>query len=245
MVRGNNKGSATLEAALVMPLFIFAILVLFHGIRLRMTEAIIYEAASETVEYMAELSYLEECNYLVPKMRIGEYVDNKGLVESYIADGLDGISFLGSEYLDEDGYVSLRVSYQVEINVPFIGDLSGERSYIIRQKAYKGIGNDQVEGQLSDSDVYVYITDNREAYHTTRACTHLDLSITPMAINKAKEKGYTLCEFCQDVGGNSVLVTSYGNRYHTTTDCSGLRRTVYRVKKSQVEELGECMRCGN
>ena len=242
MIR-NNRGSATVEASLILPLFIFGVLVLFNGIRLHMAEAVLYEAAAETVEYMAELSYITETNYLVPASRINQYVDNKELVEGYIIGGIDGVSFLGSTYLDEEGYVCLKVSYKVGINVPIIGNLSGRRTYEIRQKAYKGYKENE-EGQvLSEDEIYVYITDNREAYHISRGCTHLVLSITPGNKSSAKASGYSACEFCGDASGEAVLITKHGNKYHSRTDCLGLKRTVYRVKKSQVQGLGACDRC--
>lgn len=240
----DNRGSATVEATLILPLFIFCILVFFHGLRLLMAEAILYEAAAETVEYMAQVSYLEECSYVVPLSRLGSYIDNPDLIEDYIVGGLDGVSFHGSEYLNKDGYVCLSINYKVSLNLPIIGDFTGDRSYEIRQKAYVG---DEVRAdgdELSSDEVYVYITDNREAYHTTRACTHLDLSITAQSLVKAKKEGYTCCEYCGEATGNSVLVTNYGNKYHSHGDCVGLKRTVYRVKKTQVEGLGACERCG-
>lgn len=241
----NNRGSATVEASLILPLFIFGVLVLFHGIRLHMAEAVLYEAAAETVEYMAELSYITETNYLVPKSKLGQYVDNKELVESYIIGGIDGVSFLGSTYLDDEGYVCLKVSYKVGINVPIIGKLSSHRSYEIRQKAYKGYKEREAGEELSEDEIYVYITDNREAYHLSRGCTHLKLSITPSSKAQARSKGYSPCEFCGDVAGDSVIITEQGNRYHSRTDCMGLKRTVYRVKKSQVQGLGACERCAH
>ncbi len=244
MKKVDNRGSATVEASLILPMFIFAVLVLFHSIRLRMAEGIVYEAAVETVEYMAEISYLTQCNATVPRMKLRDYIDNESLVDSYIIGGVDGVSFEGSTYLDAEGYVCLCVSYEVGINVPIIGNLSGERSYELRQKAYVGDVARGQDEELSEDDIYVYITDNREAYHMSRGCSHLDLSITPATKKRAKEEGYSPCQFCGAEAGESVLITKNGDKYHSRTDCLGLKRTVYRVKKSQVEGMGACGRCG-
>lgn len=244
MKKVDNRGSATVEASLILPMFIFAVLVLFHGIRLRMAEGILYEAAVETVEYMAEISYLTECNATVPRMKLGDYIDNESLVDSYIIGGVDGVSFEGTTYLDDEGYVCLCITYEVGINVPIIGSMSGERSYEIRQRAYVGDTARSQDEELSEEDIYVYITDNREAYHLSRDCSYLDLSITPATKKKAKAEGYTPCEFCGAEAGESVLITKHGGKYHGRADCLGLKRTVYRVRKSQVEGMGACSRCG-
>ena len=243
MKRNADRGSATVEATLIIPLFIFGILSMFHGIRARMAEAVLYEAAAETVEYMAELSYIEECNYLVPQTKIDDYIDNMDLIDAYIIGGVDGVSFFGSVFLDEEGYLCLKVSYKVGISVPLVGDMSSERSYWIRQKAYTGDKAETTEEGLSSDEIYVYITDNREAYHASRGCTHLDLSVTPGTKTAAIANGYSPCEFCGKDAQKAVLITNYGDRYHSRADCMGLKRTVYRVKKSQVEELGACERC--
>ncbi len=238
-----NKGSATIEATLGLPIFIFAVLLLFHGIRLRMAEAIVYEAAAETVEYMAELSYIAECSYIIPETRIKLYIDDEKLIDTYIEGGTSGISFAGSTYLDEEGYVCLKVSYELKVKLPVLGDFGGKRTYEIRQKAYKGDEKNTAEETVSQDDIYVFVTDNKEAYHMSRDCSHLNLSITPYTKAKAKKQGYTACEFCGDEAGDSVLVTKHGDRYHGRVDCLGIKRTVYRVKKSQVEDLGGCGRC--
>ncbi|MBQ8316773.1 MAG: pilus assembly protein [Lachnospiraceae bacterium] len=239
-----NQGSATVEATLILPIFIFVLLGLFGFIRLRMAEAYVYEAAVETVEYMAQVSYLSECSMLVPKTCFKGYVDNGELVDNYIQGGVDGVSFIGTDYLDEDGYVCLKVSYGYGVNVPLLGSFRGKRSYVVRQKAYVGVAEDNPdEGELSDDDIYVYITDNREAYHMSRHCTHLDLTISMSSVKAAKYLGYTSCSFCKGEG-DTIYVTKWGDRYHSDRNCGGLKRTLYRVKKSQVEGLGACQRCG-
>lgn len=240
-----NRGSATVEATLILPIFIFAMLLMFHGIRIIMTEAIVYEAAAETVEYMAELSYVAECSYIIPKTKIKGYIDQEELVDTYIKGGTEGISFVGTTYLDSEGYVCLQVSYKLAFKLPILGNIGGERSYEIRQRAYKGDGEKSTSEDVESAqeDVYVFVTDNREAYHMSRDCTHLSLSVTPTTTTQARKKGYTACEFCGDDAKSSVLVTKHGEKYHGRADCLGLKRTVYRVKLLDVKNLGGCERC--
>lgn len=243
-VSQNNVGSTTVEATIILPLFIFFVLAFFQIARLRMAESIIYEAAIETVEYLAEFTYLEKSDVFLAKAKFKDYVDNQSLIEGYIVDGVEGVSFKDSIYLDDEGYVCLCINYQVSINVPLLGDLSGERSYVVRQKAYLGEEMDEEGEKVIQDDIYVYITDNKEAYHLSRSCSHLDLSITTTSLDKADKMGYQPCQFCGDGVNYGVFITQWGERYHSKSDCSGLKRTVYRVKKTQVEELGACERCG-
>ena len=41
-----------------------------------------------------------------------------------------------------------------------------------------------------------------------------------------------------------LYVTEEGECYHYKIDCSGLKRTVYMINKSQIEGKGPCSRCG-
>ena len=50
-----NQGSASLEATLVMSVFLLAMVSLFWMAQSVLAEAQVYEAAAETAEYMAEI----------------------------------------------------------------------------------------------------------------------------------------------------------------------------------------------
>ena len=63
-------------------------------------------------------------------------------------------------------------------------------------------------------------------------------------VNEA-EKHYTSCEYCGDLGFVTVVyITNYGDRYHTTIKCRGLRRYVRSVSLSQVKGIKPCSKCG-
>ena len=89
------------------------------------------------------------------------------------------------------------------------------------------------------------VTDNQAVYHMTRRCSYLTLQIQASTLEQAKHNGYDMCAFCgKDVQGRQVYVTNEGDRYHSSLTCSGLKRTVYRKKKSEVTGLAACSRCG-
>ena len=57
----NNKGSSTLEASIVLPLFLFFLLFFIYISNIYTVKGVIYEGAVETAEYMAEYAYLTDC----------------------------------------------------------------------------------------------------------------------------------------------------------------------------------------
>ena len=91
-----NQGSASLEATLVMSVFLLAMVSLFWMAQSVLAEAQVYEAAAETAEYMAEIAYLGAADTAVAYLRFPKYADEKETVERYVKHGVSGVQFLGS-----------------------------------------------------------------------------------------------------------------------------------------------------
>lgn len=239
----NNKGSAVLEATLILPIFIFAMLAVYQMGQCRLAESALYEAAAETAEYMAEYSYIGTTNLLIPELKFADYADDIQRIEKYIQGGIEGVDFFGTVMLDEDNYVILKVNYKVYISLPFLPKLNTERTFTIRQKAYIGDDGGSENNDGHEDTQYVYITDNRDVYHNTRSCSHLRLTVQVSDMSSSTSNGYSKCEFCGDGFGGTVYITDYGRRYHLNVSCSGLKRTIYRVKLSELEGMRGCSRC--
>ncbi len=239
----NNKGSAVVEATVVVPLFLMFFVCLYMMCMAKQAEACVYEAAVETAGYTAETAYLNETAALaVPFAKFASYADDERLLDRYISGGKHGVNFLGT-YI-ADGYLYLRVSYTVVVNTPLMGRLSRFKTYTIKQRIYDGRGKAS-EGEADDKDErYVYITDNKEVYHESRSCTYLTLSIHGASVSEAKSLSYTPCEYCGKNSADYVYITDEGSKYHTGMHCSGLKRTVYRIKKSDAAGIPPCSRCG-
>jgi len=243
-INKNNRGSAVVEATIVIPVFLFAMIALFQMAESKLAETDVYEAGIETLEYLSEYAYISEPNIVTAEIKYNQYLDNTARIEKYINGGVKGIKIkvIGND--EENDYVTLKLIYKVSISVPFIATLSVDREIIIRQRAYVGASNETNSKENITSEEYVYITDNRDVYHTTRQCTHLLLSIQTSDLNYAISAGYLPCAFCGNNENKSyVLITNQGNKYHLIASCSGLKRTIYRVKKSEINGMGGCMRC--
>lgn len=234
--RIGNRGSAAVEASLVVPIFLLAMVYLYLTFQSVLADALVYEAASETAEYMAEMSYVEAGNVAVAYLKFPGYVDEKETIEQHVKGGSAGVSFIGSDMGKETHWVELRVAYTPKF--------AQARSYKIRQRAYVGNEQPEEDGNATDEEVYVYVTEHQQVYHRTRNCTHLRLSIRISPKKAAKKQGYRPCELCGDESGDIVYVTDEGRKYHGRNTCSGLKRTVYRKKQSEVQGLGPCSRCG-
>ena len=242
MKNTSNSGNTVIEATLILPIFIFSMLTLYYMAQCKIAENMVYDAAVETSEYLAQLAYNDESVVSAPGLVYPKYVDDPKLLGKYIQGGVEGINFLGTTGIDEEGYFTIKVTYTTKVSVPLMPVLSKEKTISIKQRAYTG-KNHTSNSEDGSQDTYVYVTENREAYHQTRLCTYLELEIGVVNKNVAAKMGYTACIFCGSKAGDKVLITKYGGKYHSSYQCSGLKRTIYRVKKSEVEGLEGCIRC--
>ncbi len=246
-----NKGSVSVEASLVLPIFLFTMLFFIYICNVNTVKGVIYEGCIETAEYMAEYSYLthhfekaELMDYPMAAVRFREYVDDNALLDKYVIGGRNGVCFVGSNFPDGDGFIDLRVTYYIRLKLPIFGNFTRRCEEHIRQKAYLGRQKpEESDEEEEDEDKYVYVTKNGTVYHTTRSCTYLSPKVQSSSLEDARAGGYKPCEYCGSSAGELVYITPYGDRYHSTESCSRIKRTIYRKKLSEVS-LPPCSKCG-
>lgn len=108
------------------------------------------------------------------------------------------------------------------------------------------------EGEASEIEKMVYMTDSGTVYHKSLDCSYIDLSVNQVSGNFVSGlkneygESYTACEICSrnQKPAGSVYITEQGNRYHNLGSCSGLKRSVRMVKESEASGICACSRCG-
>lgn len=261
-----HEGSLTIEAALIIPVFLFAIAAVLSFtdiLRLQMkTDSAMAQCAKELAVYgYAEESILGEAIEDVPfpaeTLFSETYVRSRvisELGEDYLsgspAEGSGAIHFVGSRIMEDDR-IELRSAYYV---TPFFA-LSPKSGFLTGTcavaRAFTGYDNLSAVSD-KDKEEYVYITPEGTAYHKSRSCHYLDLSIEKVFTDdisgiRNKDGGiYSACPLCKETGkGTTVFVTNYGNRYHRDVLCSGLKRTVEMVPISETGGRRPCSKCCN
>lgn len=245
------SASMTLEAAFIMPLFVFFTVILVNVINLISFQNRVNEALYNSARTLSKLEYAVEGS-AAPGAALAllySELDSKVVENAGVKGGIMGITLFRSEF-DED-MIHFVVNYYV--GMPFdvlkILGLPCEQKVSVR----KWIGNeDKGDGGESDGsrdDNLVYITETGSVYHTDRNCTHLRLSIKtvskPQVSNLRNSGGgkYYPCEMCGG-GEGMVYITDFGDRYHGSINCSGLKRQVYTVPLEMVSDMPLCSRCG-
>ncbi len=248
-----SRGSMTVEMVVILPLFAaFLVFFLFLfrvlWVQESMEEALVYASRSLAVSCYEESVTEQTPQYVLlakAQTALWKGLEESGCPVSFIHHGKAGISLLRSDVSGDD--VILRASY--ELHAPCA--LPFDYAYHVTQCAQsrKWIGDCTLEQGGSDSDCWVYITPDGTAYHRSRDCSYLDLSIRAVSrrsLNGLRNQSGGCYYACESCGGSSgtVYITDYGTRYHTDLTCSGLKRTIYMVKFSQIGGRHPCSKCG-
>ena len=242
-------GSFTVEAAFVVPLFLFAAVVFLGLFRLlsvevQVTGGLQYASRMLAVSCCEQDEPIEETVLLLKgRILFQKYLGEHGCKMEGIQNGTAGISFWGSRV--SDTYVELRASYQVALPVTFWKMKRLPVRQCVRSRRWIGACS---AGTAGDEAVYVYITETGSAYHQSASCAYLDLSIRNVTLQQAQllrnKNGniYYPCS-CVKKGQTSVYITDYGTQYHGDLSCSGLKRTVYKIKKEEAGARHPCSKC--
>lgn len=235
------RAVATVEASLVMPLFIYATVAVMYMLQILMVKQDINTAGYNCVRTLTKYSYAYKA-----------LTDSDKEVTFLTAYGIM-LSELGTDLLKEQGCIDVKVTYQVKN--PF--DIFGIGIVTVSQ-TFSGqgwLGDKSVSADMgsSDNECLVYITTYGSVYHTSEECAYINLSVSQVSAkeisgrrNQSGSKYYP-CEYClADVNTpGEVYITDYGSRYHGYADCTAIRRTVIKIPVSKAAGRRICEKCRN
>lgn len=242
------KGSITVEAAMAIPLFLFATVALLYLLEIMAVQTSIRAGMQYAGRQVAEeASYVTVLLPSEVEKNMISAIGAERLERSTIVGGSGGISCGKSRISPRTGIGTICVEYQIRIPIPFYQINKITKTDSMKIKAWTGY---EKEGISIADDTTVYITDTGMVYHKDYHCTYLDLSIQMVRKTKIPELRnidggkYYACEYCMGTVGNKVYITNSGNRYHSSLACSGLKRTIYAIPLSDALGKGACSRCG-
>lgn len=237
------SGSLTVEAACVLPIFLFAAIMVLYLFRVVQVQYIVgnsLDKAAAEVSLMGRVSEKEAKN--LTKAAFYKELAEQGCPLSGIEFGLAGFSLKNTTA--DLLYIDAAVTYRVMFPLRFFGKKGIKLTDGCRMHRWVG---DQEEGADKEKGAeWVYVTPTQHVYHLSRGCTHLKLSIRAVPNSSPAWKVYKPCGHCIKDGktGRTVYITNEGGHYHGKIDCSGLKRTIFMVPKEQAGDKKPCSRCG-
>ena len=238
----------TIEAALTIPLFFLAGVMLIYLLEVQATRISVKMGADTAAKKAAERIYLAPV--LLPSKVESDIVGAIGqrrLSQSMIAGKSGGIDCHKSRVWPGSGIIEIVVEYKIQPPVRIFGIPLSSQTERVRIKGWNGYQ----QGSYIEKQGYVYITETGTVYHKSYQCTHLKLAIragnvSDVADLRNEYQGkYYPCEKCKAKSASGMIYyTASGDRYHASLGCSGLKRNIRAVKLSEVGGRGACSRCG-
>lgn len=244
-----SKGSMTIEAALVTPLFFFAAVCLVYLLEMMAIRTTITNALASVGREMAKEAYVSQV--LVSSRLEEKIIDNVGierLGRSIIQNGADGIDCSRSKINWGSGVLELSAAYKIKLPIwgTVLPAISCEET--LRMKGWNGY---QSAFTLPSGEERVYITEYGLVYHKRLDCTYLNPSIQTIKFSEIEDKRndsggkYYLCESCgkKEKETAVVFITTYGTRYHVSLACKKIKRNIYVIPLEEAYGLGGCSKC--
>lgn len=249
--RVSLSASVTVEASLVVPLYVFAFTVFCYVLLLLNFQVKVDKALYNTARTIAKYAYTYDAGNVVDTVAAGALVVHEigmdNIKNMGIVGGSAGFHFLFSDF--EDGMVDLVVQYHVKFPFSIIGSIYLPCTQRARTRAFIGVNTGMDE---KEKKIYVYVTPTGKVYHKSLECTYLKLSIREVAaldvngLRNQNEERYSACEICtkEEDHLETVYITDFGNRYHASMNCSGLKRGIIKIKIEDAAGYRPCSRCG-
>lgn len=245
-------GVLTLEAAVILPILASFFVSILFFFRVMQVQIEVQKALDDTGRKLAVCLAIEDeegktADYAIAETMLLKELRGRDEIEHYVTGGIWGISLSGSHLSGDE--VILKASYQMELPVKLFWNWRIRK--VQRAECRKWTGW-KPAGENGSEDIWVYVTETGTVYHRRRDCTHLRLSIQSVAYAGISEyrnengERYHACALCGQERNESgrVYITNQGNCYHNDLSCSGIKRTVYMIRFSEVGSRRACSQCG-
>lgn len=254
------KGSLTVEASLVFPLFIGAVVALLFfiqaiQIQVQLQKALFNQTMKVTgygyyvnsADLGTEAENVLEVGYI--KQKVIEELGDDFFEGGSIVNGKKGL-VLDLTNASQEGVVDVVIRYSLKVPFDIFG--LGKLKFVARARCQIWTGVD-VNKTEWDTDM-VYMTAHGEVYHIDEKCTYIKSDITSCSLDEIGTRRnatggiYYLCSLCGDktiLGNKEVFYTQYGNRYHLSEYCSNLKNNVFAMERAEAEKkYRSCSKCG-
>lgn len=242
------KGSLTVEAALVLPVFFLSVVCLVYLLEIQSIQFSVRNAVQNAARKAAvDVVAVPVLNPWKLEADIVNLIGAERMERSAIEGGSSGLNCWTSYYDETEGIIDINVWYKVRLPFPGFLNLTVKLNESFQMKAWNGYQRPQMENA---DDRIVYITDYGVVYHEDYQCRYLQLSIRYVPVDdlpgvrNLDGSRYHACEQCVHAASMSgVYITDYGNKYHHSLNCNGLKRTIRAVKISDVTGRSACSKC--
>ena len=238
--------SMSVEAALVLPIFLFFIMTILMGIEIVRAQSNVWGSLCQS-----ESDYFfRQCTEILRYQSFTEEVGNGSLGKD------EKIQIRNESDVFGTGKIEIYANYQIKSFISWMPiRITGQEKLKFEERifghAFVGY-HGPVDGNGGNvQGEYVFVTKTGVRYHNNIECVSLKIHPTAVPYDEISEKRnadggkYYPCERCRPKRQGVVFLTKEGDRYHRESNCSSLKRTVYAITLRQAIEEGKtpCARC--
>ena len=245
MIWKNKRGGYLVEAAMILPIFILAVLMLMSSVPVLSTGenamfSIVDEMRLESVK-----SAFRQNSYVLPlKVKGRVYTENTRV---------SSLPKVSCHYLYRENDISdlITVRYQIfcEGNDPLGLFLKTEFEGKITARAFTGTLHKHTPAGSDAETKMVYIFPEWGTRYHNGSCTYIKGSCQMVYLTKETKKDYKPCNLCDaksaQIGSPVFCFLRYGEAYHLAS-CRQVKRYYIQIDKKKAEQQGyePCLKCG-
>ena len=246
-------GLMTVEAGIILPFFLMAVLMFLNMFHVCGIYQELLAATARGVHRCAVEGYNKDFGADDVLEKLVLQIGRSDTDFSRIAGGMAGIDYWGSGYDPDSGKIDAAVSCSIPPLFSMFDLGNVNVSFSLHSRAFIGGKMLSDSGDTAQTDkTIVYVAENGVVYHRSRDCAYIDLSLHGVmsgaleGIRNSQGGKYYPCERCaegESAGQSVVYITDTGTRYHISSQCPGLSRTVYEMELTPDCDLPPCHRC--
>lgn len=243
------SASLTVEAALIVPMFFFIIFLLWQIFLLLMFQLKVGEQVTETIVEYSHLGYVEQ------KAKQKD-VDISWIYETLLWTNFPEHKNVTGRWVNcktkEDGQVLVEITYHFLCETVFFPLFSVPVIQTFQFYPYFGEQDEDILEEVVDTKKeMVYMTEYGRVYHMSKACAYLNVRLESIlfsdvtATRNSFGQAYTECSKCaEEEKQEQVYISTGGNKYHWSLQCSAIKRTILEKTKEEVAGMSICHKCG-
>lgn len=268
-----HRASLTVEAAIVLPLFIFMMFILIFPLKVMEEERRLQNTAETVGKRLAAAEYVKT---------IGNELINKGdddneTLENFISGAEEGVGLgiilakalelksVDAPYFSEETSVfsgdsddMFKAELRYDINLPFTAYLIAPptASVVVNRRAWTGSDGGRgrskysLEGESDTEDRTVYLGKTSTVYHDDPGCHYISNTMKTTdathigALRNESGGRYHACPSCKPGKSGTVYYFENGTAYHSSEHCKAITSYARAVKLSEVGDMRACSYCG-
>ncbi len=268
------RGSLAIEAAIVLPLFLFMMFILIFPLRVMEEERRLQNTIENVGKQLAAAEYIKTVGNELLKSDGGDNETFKSFVNGaeegvalgvILAKALETKSISMPYFSEETGIFSgenedmFKVELKYDIKLPFsayfisapTGSIVANRRAWTGSDGGRGRSKYSTDGEDDTEERIVYLGKTSTVYHDNPNCHYLS-NVTRTAdaahmeaLRNENGAKYHACPSCKPGSSGTVYYFESGTAYHSSEQCKAITAYSRAVKLSEVGDMRACSYCGN